>query len=440
VLCRRGTGENLKIRIQPIFILGEEPEFRTPNGKSETIKDLSVQNQKIAEITRKLRTEVEDVAEVFPEVVVRQEADVQSLTRKPDLTIIYRLTSALWEILPKIAELKIPIIFFVGEGSLWHTFETLEYLQSISHVMLCCDYKDVREKIKACKIKNRLKNSKILAFVPDIPSYSEFLEARYLPPKIKEKLGFDVEVIGKEEMLEKHSRMDGREIAKEWMDKAERVVEPTIEDVENVAKLYLTLKDFVKEKDATAIAISCSPRMVPLRVPCIALSKLRDEGTPAACEVDLFSAITMLMLHTVCGKPAFMGNIIDVDSVKNTIDISHCAMPFKMDGHTSQSYTFRMYHEYKFLGSLTAYTKLKMGQKVTIARIGRELTTMLIMSGDIVDQKDGWDCRNTLIVKINDLPAFIGGTSGNHLCLVYGDHIAELRSLCQVMGIQTIVI
>jgi len=440
MLHRHGIGENLKIRIQPVFILGEEPEFRTPNGKSETVKDLSVQHQKIKKVMEQLKMEMKDVAEVFPELLMRQEVDVQGLTRKPDLIMIYRLTSALWEILPKIAEPKIPIIFFLGEGSLWHTFEALEYLQGVSHVMLCCDYKDVKEKIKACKIKNQLKNSKILAFVPDIPSYSKFLEARYFPPRIKEKLGFDIEIIGKEEILEKYGRMDGKEIAREWMDNAEKVVEPTIEDVENVAKLYLTLKDFMKEKNATAIAISCSPRMAPLQSPCIALSKLRDEGMPAACEVDLFSAITMLMLHTVCGKPTFMGNIIDVDSVKNTIAISHCAMPFKMDGHTLQSYTFKMYHEYKFLGSLTAYTKLKMGQRVTIARIGRELATMLIMSGEIVDQKDGWDCRNTLIVKINDLPAFIRGTSGNHLCLVYGDCTVELQSLCQVMGIQAIVV
>jgi len=440
MLYRRGSCENLKTRIQPIFILGEEPEFRTPIGKSETIKDLHVQNQKIEEIMKQLKTEVENVAEVFPEILIRQETDVQSLTRKPDVIIIYRLTSGLWEILPKIAGPKIPIIFFLGEGSLWHTFEALEYLQNVSHVMLCCDYKDVKEKIKACKIKNQLKISKILAFVPDIPSYSKFLEARYLPSKIKEKLGFDIEIIGKEEMLEKHSRMDGREIAKEWMGNAAKVVEPTIEDVENVAKLYLTLKSFVKEKDATAMAISCSPRMAPLQAPCIALSKLRDEGTPAACEVDLFSAITMLMLHAICGRPAFMGNVVDLDSVTNTIAISHCAMPFKMDGHTSQSYTLRMYHEYKFLGSLTAYTELKMGQKVTIARIGKELTTMLIMSGDVVDQKDGWDCRNTLIVEIKDLPAFIRNTSGNHLCLVYGDHTSQLQSLCQVMGIQATVI
>lgn len=423
-----------------MFILGEEPEFRTSTGKSETIKDVSLQNQKITEIMKHLRIGVEDVAEVFPEVLIRQEADVQSLTRKPDLIIIYRLTSALWETLPKIAEPKVPIVFFLGEGSLWHTFEAFEYLQSVSHVMMCCNYEDVKEKIEACKTKHQLKDSKILAFVPDIPSYSRFLEARYLPSKIREKLGFDIGIISKEEMMERHSHVNGRKTAREWMEEAARVVEPTIEDVENAAGIYLTLKDFVKEKDAMGIAMSCSPRMAPLWTPCIALSKLRDEGTPAACEVDLFSALTMIMLHAIGGRPAFMGNVVDVDSGANTIAISHCAMPFKMDGYTQQSYTLRMYHHYKFLGSLTAYTELKMGQKVTIARIGRELTTMLIMSGNIVDQKDGWACRNTLIVKINDSQAFIQSTTGNHLCLVYGDHTAQLRSLCQVMGIQAIVI
>lgn len=389
MLFRCESGENLKIQIQPIFILGEEPEFRTSNGKSETIKDLSVQNRKITDVIKKLKVEVEDAADVFPEVLIRQEEDVQGLTGKPDLIIIYRLTSALWEVLPRIAGLEIPIVFFLGEGSLWHTFEALEYLQSFSTVMLSHNYKDVKDKIEACKLKNQLEDSRILAFVPDIPSYSKFLEARYLPAKIREKLGFDIEIIGKEEMLEKCSHMNGREIAREWMDKADKVVEPTLEDVENVARLSLTLKDFVKEKDAAGIAISCSPRMAPLQAPCIALSKLRDDGTPAACEVDLFSAITMLMLQAISGKPAFMGNVVDIDDVANTIVISHCSMPFKMDGYTSQPYIFRMYHQYKFLGSLTAYSELKTGQKGTIARIGRELTTMLIMRGKIVDQKDG---------------------------------------------------
>jgi len=99
-----------------------------------------------------------------------------------------------------------------------------------------------------------------------------------------------------------------------------------------------------------------------------------------------------------------------------------------------------MYHQHKFLGSVTAFTKLKMGQMVTLARIGKELSTMLIMRGEIVDQKDGWDCRNTLTVKINDLLTFVRSTSGNHLCLVYGDYTVELQSLCQVMGIQAIVV
>lgn len=76
--AQREAGENLKVGIKPVFILGEEPKFRTPTGKSETIKDVSVQNRKITEIMKQLTTEVKEVAEVFPEIIIRQEAYVQS--------------------------------------------------------------------------------------------------------------------------------------------------------------------------------------------------------------------------------------------------------------------------------------------------------------------------------------------------------------------------
>jgi len=422
------------MRIQPVFILGEEPEMRRQDGTSEIIKDESLQNQKIDEILDELKSEVKDVADVLPEIVVRKETDMKGMS-KADLIIVYRMTGALWEALPKVAGLNVPTIFVVGKSVVWHAMEALEYLQNASHVIVSSSYEDVKEKIKACKIKKELVNSKILAFVPDVQSYSEFLNARYLPLKINDVLRFAFELIGKEELVQKYEAVEGSEIAKRWIGEAEKIVEPVFEDVVNVAKIYLALKDFVKEKRAKALAISCSPRMSPIRAPCIALSKLRDEGIPAACEVDLYSAATMMMLQAVSGRPAFMGNIVNLDTASNIVGISHCAMPFKMNGAEKQSYSLRNYHGERFLGSLTAYTELRKGQGVTLARIGRGLNEMLIVRGEIVSQKDGYDCRNTLFVKVNDLQAFVRNALGNHHCLIYGDYGKELRNLCQVMGI-----
>ncbi len=429
-----------KIRLQPVFVLGEEPEFLTGVGTKETIKDPSLQNQKIAEIVNRLRQEVGDLAYVHAEVVIRTDADIQSLMVDADILLIYRLTTNLLESLLKIAQLKIPIIFFAKEGSMWHTLEAPEYLPNVSQIMVCHDYKDVEDKIRACYTKNKLKGSKILAFVPDILQYQKFLEARYRPSSIKDWLGFDVEIIGKEEMLEKFHKMSGTEIGEKWISEAEKVVEPSFEDVENVAKLYLTLKAFCSERRANAVAISCNPRMEPMHVPCLAISKLRGEGLPAACEVDLYSAVTMTLLYSVSGKPAFMGNVVNVDATTNTIAISHCAMPFVMDGSTQQPYTLRSYHDMRFRGSVTAYVKLKRGQKVTIARMGKGLREMLIMGGEIVDQKDGYDCRNTVFVKVSDVSAFFRNILGNHHCLIYGDYVEPLLTLCQLLGVRAIEI
>ncbi|KPV62357.1 MAG: hypothetical protein AOA65_1896 [Candidatus Bathyarchaeota archaeon BA1] len=93
--------------------------------------------------------------------------------------------------------------------------------------------------------------------------------------------------------------------------------------------------------------------------------------------------------------------------------------------------------------ALTAYTELSRGQRVTIARMGRGLKEILIMSGKIIDQKYGYDCRNTVFIKVNDVSAFLRNTSSEILwqppprlwrCVV------PLINLCQILGVRAIKI
>ncbi|MEM3465067.1 MAG: hypothetical protein QW566_01210 [Candidatus Jordarchaeales archaeon] len=48
----------------------------------------------------------------------------------------------------------------------------------------------------------------------------------------------------------------------------------------------------------------------PLPVPCFAYVTLRDEAVPAACEADIISLLSMIILHYLTGKPSFMGNTL----------------------------------------------------------------------------------------------------------------------------------
>lgn len=82
--------------------------------------------------------------------------------------------------------------------------------------------------------------------------------------------------------------MDGervKSLVEKWVREAEKVVEPEEKDLVNVAKLYLVMKDLLKEKNAQALTMAYDDN--PLPVPCFAYTNLRDKGMPAACEADI---------------------------------------------------------------------------------------------------------------------------------------------------------
>lgn len=180
----------------------------------------------------------------------------------------------------------------------------------------------------------------------------------------------------------------------------------------------------------------------PLPVPCFAYTNLRNEGIPAACEADILSLLSMVILHHIAGKPCFMGNTF-VDVNDEVLIISHCVCPRKMEGYNAiaEPYVLRSYHKEKFTGSLTAFVKMKTNQEVTACRLSGDLKNMIIASGRVVDcteMDDNTYCRVTAKVKISNPKEFIHRTSGNHHILVYGDCREQLRRLNETLGITNI--
>ena len=180
----------------------------------------------------------------------------------------------------------------------------------------------------------------------------------------------------------------------------------------------------------------------PLPVPCFAYTNLRDEGMPSACEADIISLLSMIILNYIAEKPCFMGNTF-IDTTDETLILSHCVCPRKMEGYNTNPtpYTLRRYHREKFTGSLTAFVKMKKDQEVTICRLSGDLKNMLITSGiiaDSVEMEDDTYCRVKTKVKIKNPKEFIHKTTGNHHVMVYGDYREQLRKLNEILGITTI--
>jgi L-fucose isomerase-like protein len=405
-----------------------------------------VKEKFMEEKVKQLRKNLKIDAQILKDIVINEETDVPLLSKhvaKADVILLYKPHLGLGNCIAKICECGLPIILFNDEGMVNNPLDALEYIYPREKVWVAIDYQDLNNFLGALSVKKKLGQTKILILNADYPHWERFLcRVHGGREAIKEKLGIELEYVKSEDVIRKWENMDEERVkplVENWVKEAEKIAEPEEKDLIAVAKLYLVMKDLLKENNAQAITMGYGEN--PLPVPCFAYTNLRDEGIPSACEADIISLLSMVILHYIAEKPCFMGNTF-IDTNDETLIISHCVCPRKMEGYNTNPapYTLRRYHKEKFTGSLTAFVKMKTDQEVTICRLSGDLKNMLIASGIIVDSVEMDDdiyCRVKAKVKVKNPKEFIHKTTGNHHVMVYGDYREQLRKLNEILGITT---
>lgn len=431
--------------VKPIFVFGKYPRFVKPDYSGfERNVDENFVMSRAKELEQQLKQCLEDTdTKLLKPTIVFSEEDMNEVLKDPsDLILICKFCLGLTKSLEKLLSLQVPILLF-GESKVpYLALDAYEYLYDKGNVHVVVDYEDLKAKIKVCGLRKSLRNTKVLALCTDLPAYKQVAVLRNpSSEQMMECFGVQVEHVKHAELVEKWSQIRAEEavdLAKEWLREAYRVVEPAENDLVIEAKLYLAVKRLVEERSAVAVTMVCSDQIAPLPAACFAFSKLRDEGVPAGCEADLTSLLMLLLVQKLCQKPAFMGNVLVVNPYEDTVAISHCAMPFKMAGFDaeSKSYELRNYHGLKFAGSLTAYYPLEKGQIVTLARMDSNLTSIYAKTGVIVDCREGFSCRTTLIVRVPNVRKFVSKTLGNHQIVVFGDWKQELENASEIFGMR----
>jgi len=124
-----------------------------------------------------------------------------------------------------------------------------------------------------------------------------------------QKYGINVEAFDLLQLIDRMDKVDmeGSQFA-ETMDLVRNASDLSLvpkDRVEKMAKLYLALKQLVKEFDLDAIAIRCwSDLQNTLGItPCLINGLFNSEGIPVACETDVCNAISMYALQLAAGEP-----------------------------------------------------------------------------------------------------------------------------------------
>lgn len=94
--------------------------------------------------------------------------------------------------------------------------------------------------------------------------------------------------------------------------------------------IYERLKQIVVEHDLQGVTLRCFDLLKTCKnTGCIALSKLNDEGIPAACEGDIPTLLTMMIVKRLTGELCFQVNPARIQPDGKML-FAHCTLPLGM--------------------------------------------------------------------------------------------------------------
>ena len=188
----------------------------------------------------------------------------------------------------------------------------------------------VISKIKACvkaaEIRKEMRGLR-LASVGEPPQGFGFGRAH--ESELKEVFGADIVSITVSEMIER-ARSYTDEESMPYMERSRELtagLDKTPEkNLKDHARLYKAYSEYVRENGIDALASRCWPDyFTEYGTPvCAVLSMLNDDGTAAACEADVYGALSMWTGMKLSSSPVFFGDPVSLNEEENTLTFWHC--------------------------------------------------------------------------------------------------------------------
>jgi hypothetical protein len=282
----------------------------------------------------------------------------------------------------------------------------------------------------------------VIGLVGDAPA--GFTPSEYDPRLLTDLLGIKVRTLGTEETFGRVRAVGPAARQAELTAACE--AQPSLGDVDvahadRAAATTVALRDWVRGGSLAAVAVRCWPEFpVELGVcPCSSLSRLADEGTPAACERDVYGAATMLLAERLGSGPTYLADTVDLDREANVVRLWHCgsaATRLAADpAHATQSV-----HCNRRIGVAGDFA-LRTGP-VIMTRLAEDARTglrLLITSGESLPEPNRFQ-GNTAAVRLDaDAGEFVHGlvTGGfpHHTVIAWADVRPQLRAVADLLGI-----
>lgn len=325
-------------------------------------------------------------------------------------------------------------------GHEWTSFGRLRNEPAGAHLdcMLTSDMNQLAVAVRPFRAIHHLSASKILNVIArDIGT--EYVQA------VRDRFGTGIVKVEKEEVLQAYESVPlnaAEALASDWIQRAEKVVEPSRNEIVRSCRLALAFENLLSQGDANLITVDCYGSMyhqLPA-FPCIGFTRLNDMGLGGICESDLQSAMTHLIYQGLAGRPGWV-NDPTVDESTDSIILAHCLGSTKMDGPDGEAAPFRLRTIMERQEGAVPQVRMRLNQKVTQSRlIGTDL--MIYFTGTVIEVPDHErGCRTKINVKVDgDVESLWQNWShGLHRVTCYGDITADLKRFCRFKDIQLVM-
>jgi len=436
--CRRS-----KVKVARIY-MGRAANDYWPKPGLDLEKEVRFYESEFA----KLKDELSDVEFVVDELVgsPAQIAPLKSKLEDVDGILVIHLTMRTGGVIQEILKSEKPTMVFAVpySGHQWTGFGGLlkQPLGAKMECILTSDYKQLAAAIRPFRAIHHLREAKILNVTTrSFVGYAD---------NIKNKFGTEIKKIELKRVFDACNAVDDSKAKAEadrWVKGAERIVEPSREDIFKSCKMALALEKLLDEEDATVMTVDCYGTMFrPLcqayAYPCVGFTRLNNMGLGGICESDLQSAMTHIIYQGLVGRPGFISDPT-VDESNNSIILAHCMGTTKMDGPAGPSAPYKLRTVMERREGVVPQVKMRIGQKVTQAKlVGTDM--LLYFTGQIIDTPVSLEhdrgCRTKITVKVDGdaTKLWKNWSHGLHRQTCYGDITRELQHFCRFKEIEIV--
>jgi len=231
-----------------------------------------------------------------------------------------------------------------------------------------------------------------------------------------------------------------RAMADYYTRNAKKIIEPKKQDILDAAKNYVVCRRLMAAENCQGFSMDClgpvSRRQI--KPPCMAFSRLRDEGGLGTCEADWNAAISTRLTNLLFDRPGFMQDPAP-NTVNNTLMGAHCTCATRLDGFDKPPAPFILRTHSESNIGVAMQVLWRIGQKVTVMEFNGP-GQIILGTGRVlrnIDTPPAGGCRTSVEIEMDDM-ADTRDTKGFHQLFIYGDLELPFKAYCQLAGIEVV--